>query len=336
MRVGPFGRGYIYQQDRYPERFGILHDEFRNNWHDNLYNYGYLAFGNGTSFNEAECTAGPILASSSYRPPNVVVDIAVDKFGKRNYEVKRKNVSNFYYFNPNYAAPAGNIYYYVTPYYVMGSLQQRVRMAGGGIQMELAFPTSPEAVIFSYNGGKHMGQYIPWIGEGEIHYQYKHFMIGTWKNVYYADTIDEIVKDGDWTFLKEGEAYIAHRQNIDTKDGLEFLEVGLAQDFDSFEDFISKMKSNPLDFDSWTNTLTYTTSQGDVIAFKDLSWLRDIWERTTHFFYRVWGHLCQQFPKIRDFLRRTNLAIKLDYTKDKRIFKVNGLKIDYSSWILCL
>jgi len=193
------------------------------------------------------------VALTSYRPPKVIADIATDKRGKGCYEFKGTRHK-------------GNLYYWVTPEYVLACAQNGGSLGGIGIggvervrygdqRWGLSFGTGPRAVIHSNSEGQPS--------------QYKNLLVINTggKPVIYPPLLGRDFEirqtNGDWTFIKEGGAYAAIRT---VKGGMYLIEACLASDYSSFTDFRNDVKNNRL---SGTGPYAYTSTKGDAIEFTD-------------------------------------------------------------------
>jgi len=223
----------------------------------NIYSFGahYIFFGNYVVPVTKKILRSALHAAlSDYRPPQVIVDIAIDKAGKGTYVLKARR-------------PRGNIYYYVTPEFVLACAQNggslgKIGIGGvekiryGDQRWDLSFGTDPRAVIHSN-------------GEGRPS-QYKNLLVinTEGKPLIYAPLLGRDFEirevDGDWTFIKEGGTHAAIRT---VEDSLYLLEVRLASDYSSFTHFKNDIKDNPLSRSG--SCYTYTSTKGDVIEFTD-------------------------------------------------------------------
>ena len=223
-RGGPFHRGYMGQLDRQNDISGMVF------------------FGQGGSIHAA---------LTNYRPPKVIVDIALDKAGKGDYVLKARR-------------PKGDIYYYVTPEFVLACAQNGGRLGKigtGGVEgnrygdqrWNLSFGSDPKAVIHSESEGKPC--------------QYKNILVinTRGKPLKYAVLLGRDFEinqtDGKWRFIKEGGTYAA----IHCQQSLYLFEVRLARDYGSFKDFKNDIKDNPL---TGSDPYVYTSTLGDTIEFK--------------------------------------------------------------------
>jgi hypothetical protein len=191
----------------------------------------YLFFG---SHNEVYAEEdGEILTTTSYRPADVLIDLALDE-DKGVYEIKERRPYSIYSMDQRWQARK---YSYVTPDYILGGFQ-RGDSAQGYIQESndhlfgLIFNTTNDAFIFPW--GKNYG--IPQNQQGlydDQVYQYKNVMIAKmggatyWKyaeeegygdpneaptRCYFANSVlDEMIEESGWIFVKEGNAYAAYR-----------------------------------------------------------------------------------------------------------------------------
>jgi len=233
-RGGPFHRAYTTMwDDQYAESFGAH----------------YVFFGN----NVVPVTMGAIHAAlSGYRAPRVIVDIAIDRAGKGAYVLKGRR-------------PKGNIYYYVTPEFVLACAQNggslgKIGIGGvekvryGGQRWDLSFGTGPKAVIHSDSEGKPS--------------QYKNLLVIDTKGkplkhaILLGRDFEINETEGQWRFIKEGGAYAA----IHCRRSLYLIEVRLASDYGSFADFKNDIKDNPL---TGSGPSTYSSTLRDTIEFTD-------------------------------------------------------------------
>jgi hypothetical protein len=191
----------------------------------------YLFFG---SHNEVYWEEdGEILTTSTYRPPDVLIDLALDE-DKGVYEIKERRPYGISTTDQRWQARK---YSYVTPHYILGGFQRGTSDKG---YMELSndhlfgltFNTGNDAFIFPW--GKNYG--IPQDQQGCYYdqvYQYKNVMIAkmggttSWKyaseqgygdpneapaRCYFANSVlDEKIEESGWIFIKEGGAYAAYR-----------------------------------------------------------------------------------------------------------------------------
>ena len=191
----------------------------------------YLFFGSHNEIYPAEC--GEIMTTTSYRPMDVLIDLALDE-DKGVYEIKERRPYSIYTTDQRWQARK---YSYVTPDYILGGFQ-RGNDPDGYIQESndhlfgLIFSTTNDAFVFPW--GKNYG--IPQNQQGlydDQVYQYKNVMIAKmggatyWKyakeegygdankapsRCYFADSVlDEMIEDSGWIFVKEGNAYAAYR-----------------------------------------------------------------------------------------------------------------------------
>ena len=233
-RGGPFHRAYTIMWDnQYADSFGAH----------------YVFFGNYV----VPVVRGALHAAlSEYRAPEVIVDIAIDKGGKGSYVLKARR-------------PKGNIYYYVTPEFVLACAQNggSLRKIGiGGVEKvragdqrwDLSFGTGPRAVIHSGSEGKPS--------------QYKNVLVidTGGKPLKYAPLLGRDFEvnqvEGQWRFIKEGGTYAA----IHSESSLYLIEARLASDYESFAAFKDDVQDKPL---TGNGPYTYTSTLGDTIEFAD-------------------------------------------------------------------
>ncbi|MBN1618452.1 hypothetical protein JW887_03865 [Candidatus Dojkabacteria bacterium] len=193
--------------------------------------FDYLFFGSHNEVYAAE--DGEILATTSYRPSDVLIDLALSE-DKGVYEVKERRPYSIYSMDQRWQARK---YSYVTPDYILGGFQ-RGNSADGYIQESndhlfgLIFSTTNDAFVFPW--GKNYG--IPQNQQGlydDQVFQYKNVMIAKmggatyWKyaeeegygdpneaptRCYFAySVLDEMIEESGWIFIKEGNAYAAYR-----------------------------------------------------------------------------------------------------------------------------
>lgn len=96
-------------------------DEHRNGFDDHLYEVGYLLFGNcapPTYRKNDYHYLVPSITTTSYRLPAVFYDLAANKQARGRYTVQERRRDRF--------GKIYNLYYYITPAYSLGCLQDRV------------------------------------------------------------------------------------------------------------------------------------------------------------------------------------------------------------------
>ena len=120
VRGGPWCRAHQYHSP------GV--EEINDGTQDSFYAVGYLLFGNSAF--PAYCFTDQILSygfvtTTSYRPPDVVVEMA-NRMKRDTYEFKsrRQSVNS----EPSPGPITWDMYYYITPLYSLGSLQNRVEL----------------------------------------------------------------------------------------------------------------------------------------------------------------------------------------------------------------
>ena len=117
VRGGPYFRTIF--TDSFPDI--APRDENRNGFDDHLYETGYLLFGNCAPpryrKNDYHFLV-PCIATSSYRLPAALYELATNKQARGNYEVKARRRDRF--------GQIYNLYYTITPAYSLGALQDRV------------------------------------------------------------------------------------------------------------------------------------------------------------------------------------------------------------------
>ncbi len=102
--------------------------EINDGTQDSFYVMGFLFFGNSAF--PAYCFTDQILSygyvtTTSYRPPDVVVEIANRrKRGTYEFKSRQRSVNS----EPSPGPITWNMYYYITPQYSLGSLQNRVEL----------------------------------------------------------------------------------------------------------------------------------------------------------------------------------------------------------------
>jgi len=233
-------------------RGGPFHRNYTTAWDDQYamdIGANYVFFGN---YVVRGTPAALHAALSDYRAPKVVVDIAIDRDGKGSYVLKARR-------------PKGNLYYYVTPEFVLACAQNGGslgKIGTGGVEKvrygdqrwDLSFGTGPRAVIHSDSEGKPS--------------QYKNLLVidTQGKPLKYAVLLGRDFEinetEGQWRFIKEGGAYAA----IHCQGSLYLFELRLASDYGSFADFKKDIKGNPF---RGSDPYTYTSTLGDTIEFTD-------------------------------------------------------------------
>ena len=191
----------------------------------------YLFFG---SHNEVYAEEdGEILTTSSYRPADVLIELALDE-DKGVYEIKERRPYDIFVMDQRWQARK---YSYVTPEYILGGFQ-RGDSTDGYAQTPndhlfgLIFSTPNDAFIFPWGKNYGVPQDQQALYDDQV-YQYKNVMIAKmggstyWKyardegygdpseaptRCYFAySVLDEMIEDSGWIFVKEGNAYAAYR-----------------------------------------------------------------------------------------------------------------------------
>jgi len=274
---------------------------------DGLYEPAYVLFGTGRltgRFNMHTI----FIATTDYYPPDVIIDLAVDRYGKGTYEIKERRMNAYAYPKES----NGRRYVYVTPKYILGGFQSDAdklyeawgaKFYWGGQKLwgGVIFDTTPNARIFFEE------LYSP----SEI-FLHKNVLIISdfffdWDDpqgwaphhearAVFPDTVlDEIVEDSGWIFVREGDVYAAYKPIggyewgklyaketyvgktaiSKSEESPAILEVGLASDYhNDFAKFRNDVKDNPLSYSN--GVLEYTSCKGDALTFYTSSGLPQV------------------------------------------------------------
>jgi len=171
---------------------------------------------------------GPILATSSYQPPEILGEIASDT--STTYVNKERHL---YEGNPESppACPARegspifvNKYTYRTPAYMLSSAQDFLPGTQGKEQHIWQATLSDDAIVFTNHPGSLDEDSHPnyWIGNGSLPrvFQYENVLIAIYNipkehpldftHIYFPRArFDEITRRHRWVFARKGKAYIA-------------------------------------------------------------------------------------------------------------------------------
>jgi hypothetical protein len=176
---------------------------------------------------------GEILSTTSYRPPDVLIDLALDE-DKGVYEIKERRPYGISVTDQRWQVRK---YTYVTPSYILGGFQRGDSIKGYTSHSNdhlfgLTFNTDDDAFIFPWGKNYGIPQDQQACSRDQV-YQYKNVMIVTmggttsWKyastegygdpneapaRCYFANSVlDEKIEESGWIFIKEGNAYAAYR-----------------------------------------------------------------------------------------------------------------------------
>ncbi|KPL21088.1 MAG: hypothetical protein AMJ93_10490 [Anaerolineae bacterium SM23_84] len=210
---------------------------------DTMYGVYYLYFADSEfesdpSMANAEMYSA-IFATSSYRPPDTILELAANPQVRASYEIKERRKGSCFVWDHSNAGEGpynSRRYAYVTPDYVLGSFQtdadkQFMPLAGQTPHMQnsLVFATSPEARIAWGERG--------YISSGHINvFQHRNVVIASasghpeLRMAYHfpePGVLDQVDEEGQWTFVKEGSAYAALRRF----DEVLIIEAASSQDY---------------------------------------------------------------------------------------------------------
>lgn len=249
MRGGPYGRSFAVDW---------RDDDWGHTW-DGLYWLSFVWLGNG---DQTVSVMGYIVrnsiephemvvvsdydanmvfaATSGYRIPDVVVDIAVDREGRAPFVYKgyHKGAPPIEGSGEWTTADCYH-YYYHTPHYLLasGKVQDYYSMS----RWDIVFDTDYLAFI------KNMFKL-------DSVTQYKNVVLCSKTPVEYSSSIDEVVEENKIEFFREGESFGAVRGGV--------IEMGLASDYSSFASWKAHIKAN-----TSLSGNTYISAKGDVIKF---------------------------------------------------------------------
>jgi len=265
---------------------------------DGLYEPAYVLFGTGRLTRRLYMYT-IFVATTNYYPPDVIIDLAVDRYGRGAYEIKQRRMNAYAYPEKSNSRR----YAYVTPKYILGGFQSDADklyevwgmnkyMSGQKLWEGVIFDTTPDARIF----------FEKLYGPSET-FLHKNVLIISdfffdWDNpeggtrhheaiaVFPDRVLDEIVEDSGWIFVREGDVYAAYKpiggykwgelytedkyvgKTVVSKnpDSPAILEVELASDYNNdFAKFRADMKDNPLSYSK--GALKYTSCKGDALTF---------------------------------------------------------------------
>ena len=271
---GVRGGGKVREYDDYAA-WGIL---------DGLYLPAYVLFGTGEYAGSLNMH-NVFIATTDYYPPDVIIDLAVDRYGKGTYEIKERRTNRRYV--------------YVTPEYILGGFQRDASLPkkdayiadGSQIWEGVVFGTTPNARIYFDDLWRPTKSFVHKNvlilsglafdvkrDSGVSHYEAK--------AVFPDKVLDEIVEDSGWIFAREGDVYAAYKPlggytwgtkyTIDkyvgktvksnNPDQPVILEIGLASDYgNDFAEFKAGIKDNTLSYSD--GVLKYTSGKGYTLTF---------------------------------------------------------------------
>ena len=250
---------------------------------DTMYGVYYLYFADSEfesdpSMANAEMYSA-IFATSSYRPPDTILELAANPQVRASYEIKERRKGSCFVWDHSNAGEGpynSRRYAYVTPDYVLGSFQtdadkQFMPLAGQTPHMQnsLVFATSPEARIAWGERG--------YISSGHINvFQHRNVVIASasghpeLRMAYHfpePGVLDQVDEEGQWTFVKEGSAYAALRRF----DEVLIIEAASSQDYaNDFARFKAAIRETEVTFAPAHLELgfvEYTTTNGDRMWF---------------------------------------------------------------------
>lgn len=277
-------RGGPYYRTIFTDDFADVapRDEQRNALDDRLYEVGYLFFGNCPApvyrKNDGHFLAACI-TTTKYRVPKVIRDLATDKKSRGRYEVKLHRRDRF---GQNY-----HLYYYMTPAYSLGSMQNRVELdnfhsgrARSKIDhwnnqvWELSF-AHPQKILGPLRDLSNMSteRHNP----NTANMQHKNVLFYKGRVLDYNNNLVEgggsfatrTIDGKTLSFWRvatdDGEVYVATTHYPAEQAGI--LEVGMASDYDSFEHFQTAIESAESHCEDTGLLTRYASTLGDVIAF---------------------------------------------------------------------
>jgi len=284
VRGGPWCRAH---QNHSP---GV--EEINNGTQDSSYVVGYQFFGNSAfpayPFTDQILSYG-FITTTSYRPPEVIVQIANRK-SRGSYEFKshQRSVNS----KPSPGAVDWDMYYYVTPSYSLASLQNRVELDNhvtGRLTRdfkntqvwELTFADpwkilGPKRELRVTTGEKNR-QFVEERNPNTADMQYKNvvFYKGTFMD--YNDNLaadggeyaSERQKEREFHFWEiptpEGPVYIGITHYAKAGGGI--LEVSSDGSHDSFVAFRRDIRDNPSSCRDTGLETTYASTQGDRVEY---------------------------------------------------------------------
>jgi hypothetical protein len=250
---------------------------------DAMYGVYYLYFGDsafaGTPTMPNSEMYSAIFATSSYRLPDVLLELGANPEARGSFEIKeRRKGSCFVWDSSNEGERPYNSrrYAYVTPDYVLGSFQsdadkQFMPLAGQTPHMQhgLVFATSPEARIVwgeraaissgHINVFQHRNAVILSLaGQPQLRMNYSFPEAGV---------LDHVEEEGDWLFVREGKAYAAIRRFHEVM----IIEAARSQDYgNDWERFQAAIRQTELSLnvaDIDAGFIRYMTTGGDEMYF---------------------------------------------------------------------
>jgi hypothetical protein len=250
---------------------------------DAMYGVYYLYFGDSDF---AQSPAMPnaemysaIFATSSYRLPNVLLELGANPEARGSFEVKQRRKGSCFVWDSHNGGDRpynSRRYAYVTPDYVLGSFQsdadkQFMPLAGQTPHMQhgLVFATSPEArIVWGERGA---------ISSGHINvFQHKNAVILSLAgqpqlrmNYGFPEhgVLDHVEEEGQWIFVREGKAYAAIRRFHEVMIIEAARRIDYGGDFSRFKLAIGQtdLSLSAADIDS--GFIRYITTGGDEMYF---------------------------------------------------------------------
>ncbi len=189
MYCGPAAR--VYGREYRPAEAN--HNSRRNKACHGAYSCGYLLFGMGRPAYYGVLGVN-ILATSDYRPPEVVVDLACDRVGRGTYEFRSRKHGG------------ARIYCYCTPEYILGSSVELPGIAGmrgrDALTNSLVLRGSTRKVFFT--------ETLP----GARVFQYRNVLVGAGgaNEAYFPlNELNEVLEREGWIFCRDDEVFVAYR-----------------------------------------------------------------------------------------------------------------------------
>lgn len=251
---------------------------------DCMYGVYYLYFGDSDFENNPRMPHtemySAVFATSSYRPPDVILELGGNPHVRGSFEIKEKRKGSCFIWDRNNLGDQpynSRRYAYVTPDYVLGSFQtdadkqfMPIARPAPHMQDSLIFATSPDARI---SWGERAS-----MGSGHINvFQHRNVVIASKAShpelpLAYdlppPGTLDRVEKEGGWLFIQEGDAYAAiqvvHNEIL-------IIEAARGADYDNdfarFKAAIKQLQPAVGLANRADGVIEYTTTNGDVMWF---------------------------------------------------------------------
>lgn len=283
VRGGPWCRAHQHHSP------GV--EEINNGTQDSFYVMGYMFFGNSAF--PVYCFTDQILSygfvtTTIYRPPEVVVELANrKKRGTYEFKSRQQSVNS----EPSPGPITWNMYYYITPLYSLGSLQNRVELDNhvtGRVTRdykntqvwELTFADPLKILGPKRELGVSTGEKKEIVEEqnpNTANMQYKNILFFKGKFMDYGSNLNsdggaylsESIGQREYYFWRvytpDCTIYIGITQFPSADAGI--LEVRLEKDYDSFQAFRDDIKDNHSDCRETGLRTIYVSTLGDKIVY---------------------------------------------------------------------